>query len=204
MKQEEKTKLTKERIIAAAMEEFGTNGYAGTTLNNILTKAGIAKGLFYHNYQSKEEIYLCCIKNCMDEMTAYLKQQNIGSDLEMYIKARLQFFQTHSRESRLFLEAVMQPPAALRAEIREQKKEFDEFNLALYGKILEELPLREGVTKEEAAAYFHFMQNMFNVYFSSPDCYEMSFSERMAAHEAYLPKILEFMLYGMAEKRNEG
>ena len=35
MRQEEKTELTRERILQAAMQEFGTNGYAATKVNAI-------------------------------------------------------------------------------------------------------------------------------------------------------------------------
>ena len=45
MRQEEKTELTRERILQAAMREFGTNGYAATKVNTICGKYGIPKGL---------------------------------------------------------------------------------------------------------------------------------------------------------------
>ena len=93
MKQEEKTKLTKEKIMKAAMEEFGLNGYAATALNSILSRAGIAKGLFYHNFQDKDELYILCVRKAMNHLTEYLRSQDLDSDLEKYIKARLQFFQ---------------------------------------------------------------------------------------------------------------
>ena len=44
-RQEEKTELTRERILQAAMREFGTNGYAATKVNTICCKYGIPKGL---------------------------------------------------------------------------------------------------------------------------------------------------------------
>ena len=34
MKKSEKTEITVSKIIAAAMDEFGTHGYAGGTVNN--------------------------------------------------------------------------------------------------------------------------------------------------------------------------
>lgn len=46
MKREEKTKLTRERIIAASIDEFGSKGYAMASVNNVCD-AGIAKGLIY-------------------------------------------------------------------------------------------------------------------------------------------------------------
>lgn len=73
MKKEEKTGLTKERILLAAMEEFGEKGYAAASLNNICA-AGIPKGLLYHNYENKDALYLACVKqsfsilmNCLQE-----------------------------------------------------------------------------------------------------------------------------------------
>ena len=44
-RQEEKTELTLERILQAAMREFGTNGYAATKVNTICGKSGITKRL---------------------------------------------------------------------------------------------------------------------------------------------------------------
>ena len=45
VRQEEKTELTRERILQAAMQEFGTNGYVATKVNTICGKYGIPKGL---------------------------------------------------------------------------------------------------------------------------------------------------------------
>lgn len=44
MKQEEKTRLTRERIINAGIKEFGSKGYAGASINSV-SDSGIAKGL---------------------------------------------------------------------------------------------------------------------------------------------------------------
>lgn len=60
MKRAEKTELTVSRILEAALEEFGANGYAGGTVNNIC-KRGINKGLIYHNFKDKDELYLVCL-----------------------------------------------------------------------------------------------------------------------------------------------
>lgn len=43
-------------ILNAAKELFLSKGYEETTITNIMEKVGGAKGMFYHFYQSKEEI----------------------------------------------------------------------------------------------------------------------------------------------------
>lgn len=100
-KKEEKTERTKQKILAAAMEEFGTNGYAGASLNNICS-VGIPKGLLYHNFKNKDSIYLACVGQCFSTLTEYLRAADIGSDLQKYMDARLRFFHEHEKETRLF------------------------------------------------------------------------------------------------------
>lgn len=199
MKQEMKTELTKEKIIKAAIIEFGTKGYSGASLNAICN-SGISKGLIYHNYKNKDAIYLACVKHCFFDLTDYLKQQDIGANFQKYMSARLCYFNEHKKEAHIFFEAVLQPPIPLQIEITELRTEFDMLNLELYKKILSSVSLRSGVTKKEALSYFTLMQTMFNGYFSSPAYRDLPLSERMIAHEENLSKLLEFMLYGIAER----
>lgn len=199
MKQEMKTELTKEKIIKAAIIEFGTKGYSGASLNTICN-SGISKGLLYHNFENKDAIFIACVKRCFRKFTDYLKQQDIGADFHKYMSARLCYFNEHKKEAHIFFEAVLQPPIQLQAEIAELRTDFDMLNRELYQKVLSSVSLRPGITEKEALSYFTLMQTMFNGYFSSPAYRELSLSERMIAHEESLSKLLDFMLYGIAER----
>lgn len=202
MKKKEKTELTKEKIMKAAMEEFGSNGYAGASLNSIC-HTGISKGLLYHNFESKDSLYLACVDRCFSLITGYICSRSIGSDLPAYMDARLQFFKNNPDMAKLFFEVIIKPPAHLNQEIKELQKNFDELNRTIYQKILSSVSLRAGVTAEDAMEYFTMMQYMFNGYFSSTIYPNMSFSDVMASHEEHLTKYLNFMLYGIAERSNE-
>lgn len=199
MRKEMKTELTKEKILAAAMNEFGTNGYAGASLNNICS-TGIAKGLLYHNYENKDALYLACVDRCFHALTEYLKGEDIGNDLQRYVKARLTFFRENENEARLFFESVLQPPVSLKDDIEKVRMEFDDFNLDLCSRMLETISLRSDVTKEDAMRYFRLMKEMFNGYFSSPAAQGLSFADTMVTHEMGLSKMLDFMLYGIAKR----
>ena len=201
MKKEEKTELTKQKILTAAIEEFGKNGYKGASLNNICA-TGIPKGLLYHNYKNKDAVYLACVGKCFDDLTNYLKASNIDGDLQKYMNTRLSFFMEHELEAHVFFEAVLQPPESLREQIQTLRQDFDRLNMELYQAILASIKLRQGISSEDAMTYFSMMQNVFNSYFSSPACYHMSFTDRMNAHEANLNKLLDLMLYGIAERGN--
>ena len=47
---------TKQKVIAAAKNLFSTHGYNGTTIDDIITSAGVTKGAFYHYFKSKQAI----------------------------------------------------------------------------------------------------------------------------------------------------
>lgn len=200
MTQEEKTNRTRERILTAALEEFGTKGYSGATMGEICSKHHIAKGLLYHNFASKEALYLSCVSRCFEEVMAYLQQHTRGVELKSYMENRYRFFSTHPRYARIFFEAVLQPPETLKEEIRACKASFDAYNRAVYREALAHLTLRKGVTEEDALEYYELMQEMFNGYFSSSAYAGKNVEWLGAEHENRLIKVLDLMLYGIAEQ----
>ena len=58
---------TKERILAAALEMFSQNGYAGTNIRELSASRGLVKSGVYKHYESKEAIW----NALLDEMIAY-------------------------------------------------------------------------------------------------------------------------------------
>lgn len=199
MKQSERTEQTKEKIIAAATEEFGTHGYEASSLNNICGKQNIAKGLIYHNFKDKNTLYLSCVARCFSAVTLYMEKENATLDLESYMALRYRFFSEHPLYARIFFEAILQPPAKLKESIKEQRREFDALNRKIYRGALQKLELREGVSEAKALSYFELIQEIFNGYFSSSAYAGSDFSDMVAAHEEKLKEMLDFMLYGIAK-----
>lgn len=60
-------KDTKERILAAALELFSQNGYAGTNIRELTASLGLVKSSMYRHFSSKEDIW----NTLLDEMIAY-------------------------------------------------------------------------------------------------------------------------------------
>ncbi len=58
---------TKERILAAALEMFSKNGYAGTNIRELSASLGLVKSGVYKHFESKEAIW----NALLDEMIAY-------------------------------------------------------------------------------------------------------------------------------------
>ena len=58
----------KKRIIEASLDEFAKKGYEKASTNNIVKAAGISKGILFHYFGSKKNLYLYIV----DYVTQYL------------------------------------------------------------------------------------------------------------------------------------
>lgn len=202
MRKEEKTEITRRKIFAAAMQEFGTNGYVAGSINNIC-KTGINKGLIYHNFKDKDELYLECVKRSCEDIIAYVTARNADSGFVEYMSARRDFFREQEAEACLFLEARTQPPFHLRERINKIFAEFDEMNREIFEKELSRYQLREGVSEKEALHYFFEIQKIYNLNFTTELNRDMSPHEQWNLHEWNIHRIFDLMLYGIAKGGNE-
>jgi AcrR family transcriptional regulator len=53
----EKGRATRDALLVAARELFGSQGYDGTSIEAILEAAGVARGALYHHFVNKAELF---------------------------------------------------------------------------------------------------------------------------------------------------
>ena len=198
MKRTKRTELTISKIQEAALEEFGVNGYAGGTINNIC-KRGINKGLIYHNFKDKDELYLVCLENSCKKLVSLIEESGCTSDQLQYMKLRMRFFTEYPNEAHIFFEAILQPQEKLQDRIKQILEPFEQINEKIYRSVVATITLRDGITEEDAINHFRLMQRMFNGYFSSSAYRSMTLDKQIKEHEMNLSKLLDFMLYGIAK-----
>jgi len=52
----------RERVLHAAIEAFGERGYEGASISDIASRAGVAKSVIYHHFESKAGLYEALIE----------------------------------------------------------------------------------------------------------------------------------------------
>lgn len=202
MKQKEKNKISKDKILNAAIVEFGTKNYENASLNNICNDNNISKGLIYHYYKNKDDLFLSCVKYCFDEFVGYIQSEESDKNdfqniMQKYLDLRYRFFRENIYLSHIFFNAVLQPPMHLKKEIKILRENFDNLNISNYRFALSKITLREGITEEEAIEYFLIFQEMFNGYFESKTYDDCELNGLIKSHEIKLEKVLNIMLYGI-------
>lgn len=200
MKKAEKTEITKEKILKAAMTEFGTYGYDGATINQICRHYSISKGLIYHNFKGKGELYLYCAETAVNAFIRHMSAFQFGTDFKKYMQERYRFFKKNPQYGRLIFAAVHTEETEFLHALQEIRNRFDTYNTHLYLSAVDSLKLRDGISREDALQYYGLLQDMLNSYISvglSADVYATA----LDIHEKQLKKILDYMLYGIAEEQ---
>lgn len=205
MKQQEKTQKTRERILAAALEEFGRKSYDAAAINSICEAGQIPKGLLYHNFKNKDQLYLACVELCYERMTAYMK---VNADttgdarraLQSFLLTRQRFFAENPHLANIFFNTVLYPPRHLQPELALLRRDFEAYLMERYRAILDQLTLREGISTEMALEYFSAIQEMFNSYFQKRAQAEGDYHALIEDHEDKLSGMLDILLYGIARQ----
>ena len=203
MKREEKNQQTRRRIMDSALAEFSKQGYGASSVNTICASQDISKGIIYHYFKSKDDLFLACIEECFSQLTEYLKKnmrltsENLRNQLEEYFNVRSNFFRENPVYQRLFCEAVIAPPAHLQTEIQNSKCKFDSFNIQILEHILEPVSLRQQITKKDVIEIFRQFQDFVNARYQFKDLSEQEFE----IHEEKCRKALDILLYGVVERK---
>lgn len=200
MKREEKNQQTRRRILDEALSEFSEHGYGASSINAICSVQGISKGIIYHYFTSKDQLFLTCVEECFCLLTDYLARHmqsvagNVEEQLEGYFAARQSFFTKHPIYQRIFCEAVVTPPAHLRDEIRKCKESFDALNLEILERILKPVPLCSQITREEVIETFREFQDFFNTQYQTA---------AFEVHEKRCRRVMRVLLYGVIDRKEQ-
>ena len=63
----------RQRIVAAAVALFAEQGYDATSVNQVVARAGVAKGALYHHFESKDDLLYEVYRELVDRQLAGLR-----------------------------------------------------------------------------------------------------------------------------------
>lgn len=78
---------TREIIAKTAIRLFAENGYAGTSIRDIVEAAGVTKPVLYYYFKSKEELYRLLIHDIYNEWLPQLRE-HIQAPLDFHVRLR--------------------------------------------------------------------------------------------------------------------
>lgn len=156
MTQKERQERSKNEIFQAAREEFGNYDYHAVTMESICAKHGISKGMMYHYYSSKDELFLLCVQKTFEALKLYIEEtaprlsgENTLQTVQNYFMSREYFFELHPREKKIFENAMLRPPKHLAESIYELRGPIRKMNRDFLETLVASMTLRPELTQKK-------------------------------------------------------
>jgi AcrR family transcriptional regulator len=67
---ERQAEATRELLVAIARERFTSQGYAATSIDDIVQRAGVAKGALYHHFSGKDALFRAVYEAVLGEVAS--------------------------------------------------------------------------------------------------------------------------------------
>ncbi|MGE5579089.1 MAG: TetR/AcrR family transcriptional regulator [Bacillota bacterium] len=149
----------RQKILQAAISEFAENGYEKASTNAIVKGAGIAKGLLFHYFGSKKNLYLYALEHAIDFYVDYFMKSlgNLPGDLldrlMRWAELKLRMFSEHPLMYRMGVTTIQDVPPDVKAEVSRIYSRTTERLMPAFLEGVDSSCLREGVDARKALQF---------------------------------------------------
>ena len=168
MTQKERQERSRAEILQAAMEEFSVRDYNQVNMEGICSRHGISKGMMYHYYSSKDELFLLCVQDTFERLREYVQEEGanvkgvrVSERIKNYFLLREYFFQAHPERVRIFENAMLRPPEHLLEQIKTLREPLRRLNESFLQSMIRSVPLRPGLDQDAAVRYLESAEPVF-------------------------------------------
>jgi AcrR family transcriptional regulator len=113
----ERSRVTRERLLAAARELFAVRGYAAVGTEEIVRAAGVTRGALYHQFAGKEALFEAVVEAVEAETTAAIAERAVGApDTLAALRAGGRAFLAICADPRVERILMLDAPAVLGSE----------------------------------------------------------------------------------------
>jgi AcrR family transcriptional regulator len=99
--QQERTEATTTALLAAARDLFAEDGYAATSLDAVVAKAGVTKGALYHHFSGKRDLFAAVFASEQVKLS--------GAIVAAYAREQEDPWRAFEAGCRAFIEACQEP-----------------------------------------------------------------------------------------------
>lgn len=144
------------RILNAALKEFAHKGYKNASTNEIVKTAEISKGLLFHYFKNKKELYLFLFDYCIEVLVndfynkIDLYESDIIERLRQFSQVKLKMLERYPDIIRFVEVAYMEDSIEVRNDVEERISKLTDSNMKKAFEGIDVSKFKEGVDVEKA------------------------------------------------------
>lgn len=150
-------KTKKEKIMKASLEEFSEFGFDKASTDRISQRAGVSKGLIFHYFGSKENLYMTTMNSCIDDVlyefdNVEFQETDFISKLMKMMEVKYNFFKKHPLHYKLMVNGFYDSPKKLQKKLEHSYSELKQIGYNSIVHMIKDLPIKKDITIEEIVA----------------------------------------------------
>ncbi|HZG56198.1 TetR/AcrR family transcriptional regulator [Paenibacillus sp.] len=116
-----------------ALEHFAAFGYEKASTNQIIRQAGISKGILFHYFTSKRQLYLTVLDRGLSRIGEFMSRETAAAPADLFDRiaavacAKLRFYMKEPATYKLLVDAFSFPPLdEVKDELAERRRRMAE------------------------------------------------------------------------------
>jgi|AGTN01.3.fsa_nt_gi Transcriptional regulator len=145
------------KILQASLAEFAEHGYSGASTNRIVQAAGISKGLLFHYFGSKKELFLYVLDHTISHLMRKMARNSASlsgdffETMGQYALIKMQIGVEEPQMYHMLYDVYVNLPAEIKADLTERYGQILSGQRKAFVLTMDASRLRDGVTAEAAA-----------------------------------------------------
>jgi AcrR family transcriptional regulator len=146
----------RERILNASINEFAIKGFKNASTNEIVKEAGISKGLIFHYFKNKKQLYLFLYDYLMGILKEeyfqkpWVNEKDFLEKMRMASLTKLELFRKYPLIFKFFLTAYSETDGEVRNEVADRNQKLREINLPRVYDNVDLSNVKDGVDHQKA------------------------------------------------------
>ena len=201
-------KSRQELLFDTALEEFAA-GYDHANTNRICEKAGVSKGLLFHYYGSKKELYEKVIDHCVDDVILSFQSFTVEGlsfvdALLAYSRQKCAFYLSHPYHYTILNDAFLSPPVDVMDSMRKKYYCMESIGRQIMSGLLDKIVLRKGINREVVLSFLVSTSCATDMLFDEGDIRGKELSETIYTKvESRYLEVIDLVLHGIGTEKNE-
>lgn len=127
-----------DRIVNAAMKEFAQKGYEHASTNEIVKGAGISKGLLFHYFQNKKQLYLFLFDYSYEKIINEFYKKTDLTEPDFFkrvreaIQIKMELLKQYPDIFTFMEKSLLEDAEDIRPELEKRKREMTSINLGKF------------------------------------------------------------------------
>lgn len=199
----------RDKILEASLCEFAEYGYDKASTDRISEKAGVSKGLIFHYFGSKDNLYMIIVNRCIDDfLDKFNKMEFHDSEFiqrfTQITKMKYDFFITNPMHYMMLANGFYNAPKNLKEKLEFRYSELKRFGLNIIVDMIKNLPVKESISADDIWVMFESISNLLESKYLP--CFTEDINNLEETYDIVIQeyiKLIKIVFYGIIDQNRE-